>query len=475
MRAWLSLFIFPGFLLTLSCGTAFENARSSTEQKSGAGTGTVNLAMSLVRGTALSAIRQPLNTAAVGAAVIWQRPRELITGNLPFRPKLMRDLGMTPGTPGFEAELDAAGMPAAEMGKITWLVDGKSFFPEFERQIAGARQSIDVQVYIFDNDDIGVRLADKLKARSREIPVRVLFDDLGSALAWKSAPKIPAPAGFTPPDTMGPYLRESSQMGVRRMPNPFLVADHTKLHVFDSRVALLGCMNIGREYFSEWHDLMFRVEGPVVATLQEDFNRTWRKTHPAGIFSFARREPRPVPPPSVAGQAAVRVLRTDVGAARLEIRKAMLLAIGAAQKRIWFQNPYVSNDDITEALEAAAKRGVDVRMIIPEKSDSTVMDIANKAFGEKLIKAGGHVFGYPRMTHMKVMICDEWATVGSANLDTLSMRINRELNLSFNDPKHVKALVEKVFTPDFRVSTRRTLADPVSPSAPLVDVVADQL
>jgi cardiolipin synthase len=464
----------PALCLAIaSCGGLYHQATEkrppgTNRFSTAGGVGTV-----IARGTTLSVIRQPVSTTLLGFSVIWQRPRELITGTLPATPDLMAPPQQAPGTPGFERLLDEAGMPAPEMGKATWLVDGKRYYPELQRQINAAKKSIDVQVYIFDSDDIAVRHADMLKKRSHEVPVRLVFDDLGSFTACKSPPETPFPSGFRQPSSMAEYFRQDSRVSVRRSLNPWLVCDHSKLQVFDGRVALMGCMNIGREYYSEWHDLMFRIEGPVVTRLQEDFNRSWHHAGPAGIFSLARKEPAAVVP-AVPGSYAMRVLRTDPAARRAEIRKATLLAIRAARKRVWVENPYVANDDVTEELEAAARRGVDVRLVFPSKNDSTIMDISNKAFATQLVKAGGKAYAYPGMTHMKVMVCDDWAIVGSANLDTLSMRINRELDVSFKDKRAVASLVDAVFTPDFS-KAKRWKPDAPALSAPLAEAVADQL
>jgi cardiolipin synthase len=432
-----------------------------------------SFASSVARGTVVSLARQPAATLRMGGVVLWQRPVELIAGSLPGISHHLPQPDAAPGTPEFEALLDEKRLPPAVPGKLTWLVDGHRFFPEIEREIREARTSIDSQVYIFDNDDIGVRVADLLKQRSHEIPVRVVFDDLGSSVAWGEPPETPLPRGFTPPSSMARHLREGSQVKVRSLPNPWLVCDHTKLHVFDGEVAIMGCANIGREYRSEWHDLMFRVEGPAVAALQDDFHRTWRRGDVFGPIHVFRKKPPLVTPPPVAGTYPLRVLRTDPAAGRREIQKSMKLAIRAARQRVWIEDPYIANDDITEALEAAAKRGVDVRLIYPGRNDSKIMDIANRAFANKLVKAGGRAYAYPGMTHLKVMVCDGWACVGSANLDTLSMRINRELNLSFNDRRAVDSLVAKVFRPDLAASSpHRESKDATSP---IVETIADQL
>jgi cardiolipin synthase len=114
-------------------------------------------------------------------------------------------------------------------------------------------------------------------------------------------------------------------------------------------------------------------------------------------------------------------------------------------------------------------------VIIPSRGDSTIMDGGNLGTARGIIEAGGKVYRYPKMTHMKVMICDGWGCIGSANLDTLSMRINRELNLGFSDAESLRRLENEVFLPDFRISRRLRLEDTRSPVAPLAEAIADQL
>lgn len=470
-----SRFALIAALLTLHVSCTGTSSNLRMEQTSNSLTSGGNLAMVAVRSTALAAFRQPVTTAKLGLAVLWHRPREIVSANTPID---LADQSMTaeaPGTPEFEDLLDRMKFPAAESGKLTWFVDGPAFFPELDHQIAAARKSINLQVYIFDNDDIGVRYADELKRRSAEIPVHVLFDDLGNTLAHASAPETLGPRGFFPPPDMGAYLRNGSETLARRTLNPWLVCDHTKLLVFDQQVAFLGGMNIGREYYSEWHDLMVRVEGPIVRSLSREFNRAWRKAGFWGDFALLRKPAifrRHMP---VTGGIPLRILRTDPAEGRHEILDASLLAIRGARKRIWIQNPYFAHDDVALAVEAAARRGVDVRVIIPKGGDSTLMDAGNLSTARGLILAGAKVYKYPKMTHLKVMICDDWASVGSANLDTLSMRINRELNLAFPDRATVRMLGKTVFLHDFRQS-RRILPHEIQGIANSVaETLADQL
>ncbi len=433
------------------------------------------LARTAFRSTAVAAIRQPVTATKLGLAALWHRPREIVSGNLPLDLTQSSAIAEVPGSPQFEALLDRENFPRAESGSLKWLIDGPGFFPELDLQIAVAKDSIRVQIFIFDNDDIAVRYADFLKRRAAEVKVRVLFDDLGSTFAHTAAPATPGRPGFVPPADMEDYLENDSKVRVRRVLNPWLVADHTKLLVFDQHTAIIGGMNIGREYYSEWHDLMVRVEGPVVESLSREFNRAWRKAGAWGDFALIRnpaifRRPKPVP-----DGIPLRVLRTDPAERRYEILDSTLLAIRGARKRIWIENPYFAHDDIVLALAAAARRGVDVRVILPKRGDSTIMDAGNLATAKQLIQAGATVLQYSGMTHMKVMLCDDWATVGSANLDTLSLRINRELNLAFSHPAAVRKLEKTVFLPDFNRSRSLSLAETESATSALAETIADQL
>jgi cardiolipin synthase A/B len=465
-----------GTLLLASCGSLQSNASRSIERKPQASdsvTGSGQLAVSAFRSTTMAALRQPFTTVRTGLAVMWHRPREVVSGNLPVEIELKPAPVEVPGTEDFERLLDREGMP--ESGTLEWLVDGPGFFPELDRQLAAATQSVDLQFFIFDNDDIAVRYADRLKRRAEDVPVRILFDDLGSSFAHTAAPETPGPRGFQPPADIARYLKEDSKLQVRRALNPWLVCDHTKLLVFDRRTAILGGMNMGREYYSEWHDLMVKVEGPVVASLSREFSRAWRKSGPWGDLALLQKPAFFLRPPPVDGGVPLRLLRTDAARGQTQVLDATMLAIRAARKRIWIENPYFAHDDIALALASAARRGVDVRVILPARGDSTIMDVGNLGTARAIIEAGGKVYRYPKMTHMKVMIADGWGCVGSANLDTLSMRINRELNLAFSDPDSLRRLEKEVFLPDFRASKRIRIEETSSPVAPLAEAIADQL
>jgi cardiolipin synthase len=460
-----------------SCGSFQRIAQRSSErlpQTSDPLSSTRGIALTAFRSTVLASIRQPVTTTKVGFSLLYQRSSEVLRSNLTTPDLHSQTLPEIPGTPEFERLLDRRNIRPAETGSLSLRIDGRAFFSDFEREVLNARKSINVQVYIFDNDDVGVRCADLLKRRSTQLSAHVLFDDMGTTFSHAAAPSTPGPAGFVPPGDIEVHLREGSKVKVRRTLNPWLVSDHTKLITFDEERAYLGGMNLGREYRSEWHDLMARVEGPIVRSLDREFNRAWRKAGPWGDIALIRK-PILSSLENHGSGPRLRLLRTDPSEGRYDILDATKLAIRASRKRIWVENPYFAADDIKDELIAAAHRGVDVRVILPASGDSPIMDAGNLETAGSLIANGVKVFRYPKMTHMKVMLCDGWGTLGSANLDTLSMRINRELNLSFNDPATIKAVENSVFLPDFKRSRLLRIKETESLLGPIVESIADQL
>ena len=427
------------------------------------------------RSTVESTIRKPITTYRLGRSISRRRGAALIEDNLPVRVPLSFSLSVppAPGSPDFEAHLDGLWLEKPIKGEMSYHLGGESSFRAFEKELAAARQSIDIQVYIFDNDDAGVRCADLLRARAVDIPVRVLLDDLGSTFAHGRNPPSGLPAGFEPPPDIARYmLRNDSKILLRQTVNPWLVTDHTKLHIFDRRIAFLGGMNLGRESRREWHDLMVGLRGPILAALARDFEQTWRRNGPRGDLTLFEKE-TPLEIEDGPG-VPLRILRTDAAQQRSDILLAMSQAIRGATHRIWIEMPYFSADVIERELEAAASRGVDVRVILPARANHGIMNAGNLVTARNLLQAGIRVYQYPGMTHLKAMICDGWATVGSANLDTISLRINRELNVSFSDPKLVKELAELVFETDFKTSRLLTRAETKLNFSTLIETIADQ-
>lgn len=463
-------------------------AVTGCSHKKGGGTGGLPVG-ALVRSTVGATVKAPVEATRVGVAVMENRVRTLALGNAPgVRRMVTGPHGVPAGTgargEAFEALLDQKQLPPRTSGSLEFYVDGQNFFPLYLRELQAARQSIDVQTYIFDNDDFAVRVADVLRAKSREVPVRVIYDGHGSDNAAEVTAKT-LPASHKPPEDMRDYLKTGSQVEVRRTANAYLMADHSKLHIIDGQKAFVGGMNLGREYRHEWHDMMARAEGPVVQDLQRQFERHWRSD--AWWRKLARdKAPTTTPTPTTASQelppeaggrrhVPLRLLLTDARHERQDVLRATLLGIRCAARRVWIETPYFSSDEIVAELEAALKRGVDVRIVVPADVDHQIMQANNAADLKKLIDLGARIYAYPGMTHLKATVCDDWAMFGSANYDTLSQRINVEMNLASSDRSMVNALVDRVFHPDFSRSRRMTAAMAQAEGSMAAEFVGDQL
>ena len=372
----------------------------------------------------------------------------------------------------FEKILDKATGTRSDTGQIKYLVDGDEYFGRLTTSIKNAQESIDIRTYIFDNDDYAVEIADTLKKRSSEIRVRVMLDSLGNMMAMQ------ADAESMPVDHRGPhsirlYMERESDVKVRNSTNPWLTGDHTKTTIIDKKLAFVGGMNIGREYRYDWHDLMMEVSGPVVNKLQYESDKAWARAGVFGdlanFFAFVKGKKKR------AGEDGypVRVLQTKNFDS--DIHKAQLAAIRNAQSYILIENAYFSDDRTVYELAKARRRGVDVRVIIPSRGNHGPLNASNKVTINNLIEHGVRVYEYPGMSHVKAAIYDGWASVGSANFDKLSLKINKELNLATSDPETVKALLDQVFIPDMMMSKEIFAAFEITVATRIAEIVVDEV
>ena len=371
----------------------------------------------------------------------------------------------------WEATLDKMTGKPAPKGRITTLVDGREFFPRLIDSVSAAEKSLRLRTYIFDNDDYAFTFAELLKRRSSDIDIRVMVDGLGTISAAAAQPEY-QPAGTTAGGPVLEYLKADSNIEVRMLANPWLTGDHTKSIIVDDRIAFVGGMNIGREYRYEWHDLMFELSGPVVDVLRKDFEKTWTRQRPFGDFLAPLRVVRPVNAPTE-DMYPVRVLTTS--SEDTQILKAQIAAIRNSQQRIYIQNAYFTSDAILYELVMARRRGVDVRVILPVRSDFGLIDRANAIAANKMIANGIRVYIYPRMSHVKGAIYDGWACLGSANFDTLSLQINKELNIATSHPPFVEELLQRVFVADLEQSVELTEPFPNEWHDFLTGLIADML
>ena len=355
----------------------------------------------------------------------------------------------------WEAYLDKKlGRPASS-GELEFLIDGEQFFPRFIDKATSAKSTIDIRAYIFDNDDVALEIAELLKRRSREgVKVRVLFDGLGTIFASGEA------AGTLPEDHRAPlsieqHLKQDSSVKVRSVKNIWLAGDHVKTLVIDKKLAYLGGMNIGREYRYDWHDLMVEIRGPVVDEINNEFDQAWREASWFGDFGTLLG-PRDSAVNHDKSGHSVRLIHTRPGVR--EIFELQREAIRRARGYIYIENAYFTDDVLLQELIAARRRGVDVRVIIPLETDRGLITRNIAVAANTMQENGIRVYLYPGFTHAKAAIFDGWASVGTANLDRLSLKINREINIATSDPAAVSQLREELFEHDFARS--RELSEP---------------
>lgn len=338
-------------------------------------------------------------------------------------------------------------------GTVKFLIDGDEFFPRLLESINEAEESIDIRTYIFDNDAYGVKIADALKERSGKVGVKVLLDGIGTILGTQvSSDEISE--NFNPPIAISSHLRSDSSIKVRTSGNPFLTGDHTKTIIIDGRRAFLGGMNIGQEYRYEWHDLMMEITGPAVNLLQRDYDVAWSKASWLGDLSMLARTLTPINKRADESGVPITILTTRDHDSQLY--RAQLEAIRRSQSYIYIENPYFSDDIILFELAKARRRGVDVRVILPEDGNHKSHNYSNALAINTMLRNGIRVYMYPGMTHLKAAIYDGWACFGSANFDKLSLQINEELNIGTSDPEIVNELRAAVFVKDFEISRELT-------------------
>ena len=219
-------------------------------------------------------------------------------------------------------------------------------------------------------------------------------------------------------------------------------------------MAYVGGMNFGEEYRYDWHDMMLSLTGPIVIKLDEDFNHTWSYAGLGGDFAAAARgafKKKPDYKKALeSGMYDMRILYTKPMQA--EIFNAQIEAIKRSKKRIYMQNSYFSDARVIQELINARKRGVDVRVILPSENDNEMLGKSNMVKANMMFRNGIKIYFYPKMSHVKAAIYDNWACAGTSNFDKMSLYINSEINFGIDDPDFVEDLHNKLFLKDFAVS-----------------------
>lgn len=337
--------------------------------------------------------------------------------------------------------------------RVTLLRDGREAFPAMLAAIEAARQQVLLEMYWFDSDRIGRRFAAALiDAARRGVEVAVVYDALGSITADREMFAELERAGI-PVLEYNPIAPWKRRFRLARLTR----RDHRKILVVDGIIGFTGGINIADQWLPEeedgggWRDDMVCIEGPAVRGFVRCFLSAWRSEGGSALRQLTAirpSEPEIEPARSEAGQR-VRVLGEGFRN-RHTISRAYLAHLYRAERRAWISNSYfVPDRNVVRALVAAARRGVDVRIIVPDESDVPVTNWASRAVWGRLLRSGVRIYQWTRsILHSKTAVIDgKWSTIGTFNLDHLSVRMNLEVNASVLD-EGFAAMMEASFLRD---------------------------
>ncbi len=344
-----------------------------------------------------------------------------------------------------------ARIPASANNRMELLIDGEETFESILTGIDTAEHYVLVQFYILRNDTIGRKLKDRLIARAKDgVRVYLLYDEICSFGLSAS------------------YLDELEAAGVDARPfntrkgaiNRFQLKfrNQRKIVVVDGRTCWIGGHNVGDEYlgqdpkFGNWRDTHVRIDGPGTLAAQVSFVEDWHWATDSVLTDLSWE------PASADGNCALLIAPTGPAD---ELETASLLhtqVINDAKERLWIASPYFVPDYATiAALQLACLRGVDVRIIVPDKTDNLLVTLASYIYFQMIAPSGASFLRYTDgFMHQKVFLVDDRiAGVGTANFDNRSFRLNFEITTMANGPDYVGS-VEKMFEADFARSEPMT-------------------
>lgn len=334
--------------------------------------------------------------------------------------------------------------PLTACNETAVYADGEEAFEAMLESIAKANHHIHIEFYIIRDDNLGFRFEQLLIRKAREgVEVRLLYDGIGSRRLGRSFLNRLRRAGvetgcFFPPLTT--FL--DKRINYR---------NHRKIVVVDGKTAYFGGMNLGDEYmggnpkFGYWRDTHFRMQGDAVLWIQYAFLADWHLVAKQWLTA-----PVYYPSQCLHGNEFVQIVKSDPDETMLEL---MFNIIVAAKKRVYIETPYfIPHSSVLMAIKTAVKRGVDVRIIVPGKPDKKLVYHASLSYVQELLQAGVRFYRYQKgFLHAKVLISDNLACSGSANMDMRSFCGQFELNAVFFDEKVVKRLIQD-FHADLNVS-----------------------
>lgn len=325
--------------------------------------------------------------------------------------------------------------------RLTVYTAGNDLFDDMLEAIDGAQRSVMFQTFIWRADEVGQRFMDAInRAAERGVQVHLIRDLAGTTLFdswWRSARFF---------RQLHPRVHDFRKWPVDgwfwRGPFRATGVNHSKVLVVDDTVGFIGGINIGDPYAEKWRDTHLRETGPSVWSLRQAFVTVWN----ANVAEEDRIEwtapDQWNPQVAVAANLPLQLV--------YPIRHMYLSAFERARSHIWVNTPYfVPDQQLFSALVDAARRGVDVRLMVPRRNNHILVDWVARGFYGPMLDDGIRIFLYePAMIHAKTAVVDgTWATIGTANLDRLSLAFNYEINIEVVDPDF-GARIQDVFLHD---------------------------
>jgi cardiolipin synthase A/B len=365
------------------------------------------------------------------AASLEEVPEDAPTSHVPLASPLERAL--------FRIVARLTHLRATSGNRVDVLVDGNATYERIGAAIDGARHHVHAQYYLIRNDATGCWFRDRLiAAAKRGVAVRLLMDGFGCfalGAAWRRPLRS---AGVR----VGEFLPMRSVLL-----QPVNLRNHRKIIVVDGDTAFTGGFNVGDEYrgqmpgVGDWRDVHLRIEGPAAAQLQRVFFQDW---------AFATNEPIepgayfPKEPP-IRGDATIAIVTSGPDTRSEAIHRLFFGAIVGAEREVLVTTPYfVPTESLVVAMELAAIRGVDLKLLLPARSNHRVTFHAGRSFYSQLLDAGVDLREYvPGIVHAKTLVADgRVALVGSANMDLRSFRLNFEVHALVHDATTATKLVD---------------------------------
>ncbi len=342
---------------------------------------------------------------------------------------------------------------------LSLLIDGPQFFVQMLARIDAAQRQVELELYLVESGACSrALLASLCAAAQRGVAVRCLFDAFGAQGLQASDRQLLQTAGVQ----VQWYNPLRWKHGVRNFHR-----DHRKLLLVDGQFAFVGGTGSTDEFWrpgqssSTWHEVMVEISGPLVVDWQQLFERQWLTCQ--AWIGWRPRMPlrlKNLPALPALGQGLGRVAFADASQHR-DILLSLVRALRGAKRRIWLATPYfLPTWRVRRTLRQAAKRGIEVRLLLAgQHTDHPPVRFAGQRYYASLLKAGVQIFEYqPRFLHLKMVLVDDWVSVGSCNFDHWNLRFNLDANLEALDPLFT-ASVAASFQADFAESQEITLAD----------------